>query len=99
MFIPIRNKGRVPWSDLLARGSLAGKRGATSCSPLLRDTRGTVARHQIINDLVEFLPRSLTIGMIPYDKRRPCIKLLILQMPPGEFRPDHIPGQFEELHA
>src|SRR5215831_5680275 len=61
--------------------------------------RGAVARHQVINDLVELLPRGLTVGMAAHDERRAGVKLLVLQVPAGEFRADQIPGQFKELHS
>src|SRR2546428_8541197 len=61
--------------------------------------RGAVARHQVIDDLVELLPRRLAIGMSAHDKRRSSIKFLVLQVPASEFRTDHIPREFEQLHA
>src|SRR3989442_7874107 len=62
-------------------------------------TRGAVARHQVIDDLVELLPRRLAIGMAAHDKRRSSVKFLVLQVPASEFGTDHIPGEFEQLHA
>src|SRR5262249_40702195 len=61
--------------------------------------RGAVARHQVIDNLVELLPRRLAIGMAADDKRRASVKFLVLQVSASEFRTDHIPREFEQLHA
>src|SRR5438067_85906 len=61
--------------------------------------RGAVARHQIIDDLVELLPRRLAIGMAAHDKRCASVEFLVLQVPASEFRTDQIPREFEQLQA
>src|SRR2546428_12383267 len=61
--------------------------------------RGAVARHQVIDDLVELLPRRLAVGMSAHDKRRASVEFLVLQVPASEFRADQIPREFEQLHA
>src|SRR5437870_12782625 len=78
--------------------SLYDPSSASNTSPL-PSARGAVACHQVIDDLVEFLPRCLAIGMAAHDKRRARVKFLVLQVPASEFRTDHIPGEFEQLQA
>ena len=56
-----------------------------------------IAREQSVQHRASPFPVESVIGVILEDEHRARIKHLVLGMPGGEFGPDRVPGQLEEL--
>src|SRR3954469_6555448 len=58
-----------------------------------------VARHHVVDELLEILPRRLAEVVVADDERGAGVELLVLQVPAGELRADQVPCELVELHA
>src|SRR4029079_17942757 len=55
--------------------------------------------HEIVDDLVEAVPRRFAIGLVAHQDRVAGVELLVQLMAAGEFGADQVPGELVELHA
>src|SRR5690349_5145876 len=76
-----------------------GERRARGGSGLRRQRRDVVARHQVVDQPMELVPRRFAEAVVAHDERRAGVELLVLQVAAGELRADQVPGQLVELHA
>src|SRR5262245_40895119 len=68
-------------------------------SPCSCGLRNIVARHEIVDDAVDFVPRRFAVGVVAHDEGGAGVELLVLGVPAGELGADQVPGELEELHA
>src|SRR3954468_7940731 len=61
--------------------------------------RTVVGRQQLVHYAVEVLPRRFPVRMVADDERRAGVELFVLHVASGEFGPDELPCELEELHA
>src|SRR5262249_8268396 len=81
-----------------AGGRLAAGDGETGISRPLFD-RIVVARHQILDQLVELTPIGFAVRVVPDDEGGAGIEFFVLQVAAGKLATHHVPCQLEQLHA
>src|SRR5262245_29058406 len=92
---------RSPAYGLLrtARNAAQGALARSVAGRLAPRRRHVVARHEVVDEAVKVGPRRLAEIVRPQCERRADVEFLVLQMAAGEFRPDQIPGELEQLDA